>query len=294
MGYGHHALQLLCQFYNGHQAEENKTLNSSFDNPSLLLQLQDLQQEPLDYIGVSFGLTLELFKFWKKNGFTPLYIRQTENEVTGENTCIMVKGLKSETTKWLPDFYSDFLQRFTALLMSSFSLVPPSVALVIFKYPHLRQQKVLTSEELQFHLSERSLQRINAFCYQNENHLMILDLLPIISKLYFLGYVKDLFLNAIQESVLMCFGLQGRSEEEVAAELDIESEQVMMLFRKSIKKIMKILDLKEPDDKDYEKIKAHKQSKILNQLREVAPVCEFKRNGNFENTSSQSKRVKKY
>ncbi|GFY69743.1 RNA cytidine acetyltransferase [Trichonephila inaurata madagascariensis] len=294
MGYGHHALQLLCQFYNGYRAEENKTLNSSFDNPSLLLQLQDLQQEPLDYIGVSFGLTLELFKFWKKNGFTPLYIRQTENEVTGENTCIMVKGLKSETTKWLPDFYSDFLQRFTALLMSSFSRVPPSVALVIFKYPHLRQQKVLTSEELQFHLSKRSLQRINAFCYQNENHLMILDLLPIISKFYFLGYVKDLFLNTIQESVLMCFGLQGRSEDEVAAELDIESEQVMMLFRKSIKKIMKRLDLKEPVDQDYEKIKAHKQSKILNQVREVAPVCEFKRNGHFENTSSQSKRVKKY
>ncbi|GFR30827.1 RNA cytidine acetyltransferase [Trichonephila clavata] len=294
MGYGHHALQLLCQFYNGHRAEETKILNSSFNNPSLLLQLQDLQQEPLDYIGVSFGLTLELFKFWKKNGFTPLYIRQTENEVTGENTCIMVKSLKSETTKWLPDFYSDFLQRFTALLMSSFSRLPASVALIIFKYPHLRQLKVLTSKELQFHLSDRSLQRINAFCNQNESHLMILDLLPIISKFYFLGYVKDLYLNMIQESVLICFGLQGRSEDEVAAELDIESEQVMMLFRKSIKKIMKRLDLKEHVDQDCEKNKAYKQSKILNQVRELSPVCKFKRNVSFENIFSHSKRVKKY
>jgi len=43
--------------------------------PPLLLKLSERPPERLDYIGVSFGLTGPLLKFWKKAGFIPLYIR---------------------------------------------------------------------------------------------------------------------------------------------------------------------------------------------------------------------------
>lgn len=43
--------------------------------PPLLLKLSERPPERLDYIGVSFGLTGPLLKFWKKAGFVPLYIR---------------------------------------------------------------------------------------------------------------------------------------------------------------------------------------------------------------------------
>jgi N-acetyltransferase 10 len=43
--------------------------------PPLLLKLSERPPERLDYIGVSFGLTGPLLKFWKKSGFIPLYIR---------------------------------------------------------------------------------------------------------------------------------------------------------------------------------------------------------------------------
>ncbi|GFT50430.1 RNA cytidine acetyltransferase [Nephila pilipes] len=281
MGYGSHALQLLCQFYSGRFSVESKSSNSL--NPSLLLELQDLHQEPLDYIGVSYGLTLELFKFWKKNGFTPLYMRQTANEITGENTCIMVKCLNRETSKWLPDYYSDFLERFTALLMSSFKHLPPSVALTVFKYPHLRQQKVLTSGALQFQLSQRSLQRINAFCYNNADHLMILDLLPTISKLYFLGYFKGLSFNFIEESVLMCFGLQGRADDETAVELNIEPEQVITYLRKCTKKIMNSLNVKNPLDQSSKNTEVHELSEVSKQVGKLTSMHKFKRKGNFGN-----------
>ena len=65
----------------------------------LLKKLSEVKPPSLDYIGVSFGLTSELFKFWKKNSFFPTYIRQTINEVTAEHTCSVLKALKNESNE---------------------------------------------------------------------------------------------------------------------------------------------------------------------------------------------------
>jgi hypothetical protein len=46
--------------------------------PPLLLKLAEVQPERLDYLGVSFGATPPLYKFWKKCGFAPVYLRQTK------------------------------------------------------------------------------------------------------------------------------------------------------------------------------------------------------------------------
>ncbi len=48
--------------------------------PPLLQQLHEVdppRAPPLDYIGVAFGVTHDLFRFWKRNAFLPLYLRQT-------------------------------------------------------------------------------------------------------------------------------------------------------------------------------------------------------------------------
>lgn len=46
--------------------------------PPLLLKLNEVKPERLDYVGVSFGATSPLFKFWKKCDFVPVYMRQTQ------------------------------------------------------------------------------------------------------------------------------------------------------------------------------------------------------------------------
>lgn len=43
--------------------------------PPLLLKLSERRPESLDYIGVSFGVTEPLLKFWKRAGFVPVYLR---------------------------------------------------------------------------------------------------------------------------------------------------------------------------------------------------------------------------
>jgi len=75
--------------------------------PPLLQRLSERAPENLDYLGVSYGITPLLFKFWKRSGFVPLYMRQTTNDLTGEHSCVMIRGLNKnmeETGRWLGDF----------------------------------------------------------------------------------------------------------------------------------------------------------------------------------------------
>lgn len=40
---------------------------------------------------MSFGLTEELFNFYEKEGYAPVYLRQTANELTGEHSCVLLR-----------------------------------------------------------------------------------------------------------------------------------------------------------------------------------------------------------
>lgn len=42
--------------------------------PPLLVHLRERRPEKLHYLGVSFGLTRDLFRFWRKHNFYPFYI----------------------------------------------------------------------------------------------------------------------------------------------------------------------------------------------------------------------------
>lgn len=97
MGYGARALELLKRYYEGSMSclddddspvdqkirplpEEDvgileETIEPRKSLPPLLLKLTERRPERLAYIGVSYGLTLPLLKFWKRAGFVPVYLR---------------------------------------------------------------------------------------------------------------------------------------------------------------------------------------------------------------------------
>ena len=41
----------------------------------ILQKLSERRPIPIHYLGTSFGLTKELYNFWRKNKFVPLYLR---------------------------------------------------------------------------------------------------------------------------------------------------------------------------------------------------------------------------
>jgi N-acetyltransferase 10 len=79
--------------------------------PPLLLKLSERQAEHLSYLGVSFGLTSDLLRFWKKLGYLPVYLRQTPNELTGEHSMIVLKELnknesRNSSDSWLYQYFT--------------------------------------------------------------------------------------------------------------------------------------------------------------------------------------------
>jgi len=122
MGYGSKALELIEKFFEGKivsfddsveisdfetfdynrdtTTEKTEDLHNESVKPKkqlkpLLKKLTEVRPPHVDYLGVSFGITQELYNFWKKNQFSPVYIRQSMNELTGEHTCIMIKPLET-------------------------------------------------------------------------------------------------------------------------------------------------------------------------------------------------------
>lgn len=70
--------------------------------------------ERLHYLGVSFGLTQQLYNFWHRAGFRPVYLRQSASETTGEHTAVLLRPLvhpEVEGTAWLDPFVTDFRVR---------------------------------------------------------------------------------------------------------------------------------------------------------------------------------------
>lgn len=58
-------------------------------------------------------------RFWKRAGYVPLYVRQTTSELTGEHSCVMVRGLNSSTEQdleWLAEFAKGLLVLFSVSL----------------------------------------------------------------------------------------------------------------------------------------------------------------------------------
>lgn len=69
----------------GSAALHDETLAPRAALPPLLLNLGERPPEALQYLGTSFGLTQQLFSFWHRSGYKPVYVRQTASDITGDH-----------------------------------------------------------------------------------------------------------------------------------------------------------------------------------------------------------------
>lgn len=59
-------------------------------------------EDELDYLGVGFGATPELLRFWRKNGYRTVHLATSRNESSGEHSALLVRPL-SESGERLHD-----------------------------------------------------------------------------------------------------------------------------------------------------------------------------------------------
>ncbi|XP_007111426.1 RNA cytidine acetyltransferase [Physeter macrocephalus] len=270
MGYGSRALRLLQMYYEGRfpcleekvlePSQEIHTVSSEAvslleeavtprkDLPPLLLKLNERPAEHLDYLGVCYGLTPRLLTFWKRAGFVPVYLRQTPNDLTGEHSCIMLKTLMDEDEAdqgaWLSAFWKDFRRRFLALLSYQFSTFSPSLALNILQNRNIGKpmQPALCREELEALFLPYDLKRLEMYSRNMVDYHLIMDMIPAISRMYFLNQLGDLALSAAQSALLLGIGLQHKSVDQLEKEIELPSGQLMGLFNRIIRKVVKLFN----------------------------------------------------
>jgi N-acetyltransferase 10 len=274
MGYGSRALSLLVDFYDGKLASlsesapveietmkrvteedlESATLQTdsikvreASEMPPLFARLSELASPKLDYVGVSYGLTSQLHKFWKRQSFVPVYLRQTPNDLTGEHTCIMLRSLETTSSdgSWVAAFAKDFQKRFLSLLSYQFRSFPSVTSLSIEESASHGadldtdlQATPVTKAELDALFSPFDLKRLDSYANNMLDYHVILDMLPSIATLYFTGRLKSqIKMSGVQVALLLAVGLQRKEFSEVEKELNLSSSQLMAMFVKVVRKV---------------------------------------------------------
>ncbi|EGX89903.1 nucleolar ATPase Kre33, putative [Cordyceps militaris CM01] len=270
-GYGSKAVELLIAYYEGKFANLSEDEDQVMDDrvsrstnaelsktsllddnivvrdalPPLLNSLSHKRPDKLDYIGVSYGLTKELQKFWKRSSFAPVYLRQTANDLTGEHTCVMLRPLETgDDPSWLGEFSRDFQRRFISLLSYQFRTFNVQMALSIDEAASagakLDNTEVapLTKEELDRHMTPFDLKRLESYANNMLDYHVILDLLPTIANLYFNGKLKQgVNLTGIQKGIVMAMGLQRKDFDAASRDLTVPAPQLMAMFIKVLRKV---------------------------------------------------------
>ncbi|KAG1346399.1 putative RNA cytidine acetyltransferase 1 [Cocos nucifera] len=216
--------------------------------PPLLVHLHERRPEKLHYLGVSFGLTRDLFRFWRKHNFYPFYIGHIPSAVTGEHTCMILKSLNNDEIEvgesgqsgFLAPFYRDFRQRFMRLLGSTFHALDYKLAMSILaskiNFPEQEPTTNGTLKPMGDLLSPYDMKRLEAYTNNRVDYHMILDLVPILAHQFFQEKLP-VTLSPVQASVLFCMGLQNHDITYIKEEMKLEREQILSLFIKVMKKL---------------------------------------------------------
>jgi N-acetyltransferase 10 len=302
MSYGTRALELLRDFYLGRlvsfgegegeeegvaaeidagrgareESGEGALLAARKEHPPLLVPLSDLRPPELHWLGVSYGLTLPLFNFWHKSGYLPVYIRQTQNDVTSENTVVMLCELREglARARWAEAFVADFQKRFVALLgCPELRCMDLALALSVLAAAsaHLRggggggggdgeegggppaaappaappspfAPPPLAAPELALFFTPHDMRRMDAYNRGQIDYHTVLDMMPDVARLALGGRLPALRLPHAQMAVLVGVGCQRNDVAAVAAALGLQTNQALALLGKAVKRVAAALN----------------------------------------------------
>ncbi|KZV17283.1 hypothetical protein F511_27535 [Dorcoceras hygrometricum] len=227
--------------------EEN--INPRTHLPPLLVPLRDRRPEKLHYLGVSFGLNLDLFRFWRKHNFAPFYISSVPNNVTGEHSCMVLKPLNNDDIEtsgsdplgFFSPFSEEFRKDFTKLLARTFCRMEYKLAMSILD-PKINFSEVdlSSSGSISGILSPLAMERLEAYTNNLVDYRMTATFVDDLSRAYFWGKIPTT-LSYAQASVLLCIGLQGKDISCIESEMKLERQQIMSLYMKVMKKFYKLL-----------------------------------------------------
>lgn len=182
-----------------------------------------------DWIGVSFGASLKLIKFWRKFGFSIVQIRPNRSKETGEWNVVFLKPLSTSASKIIDQVSQDFIFQFIPLLNQSLFEMKPELAVEI-----LRSCSSTTTYKPV--ITGSGKYRLERYIQGHLNFLLAVDVLQELTISYFVN-PKQIKLSSAQELILTSRILQGRTWSQSLGKTGLSREATFGLLRKGIKKI---------------------------------------------------------
>ena len=237
----------------------NESLKPRKGMPPLLASLGERRPERVHWVGAAFGLTQELFNFWKRRGFAALYLRQTASETTGECSCVMVREIHGDNEGegapahgWLAPFAADFRVRYASLLAGPFRSHHPALVLSLLQ-PKLQWSDAESAAGAPPSavpradgqpLSPHDLRRLASYAAALSDHHLVRDLVPPLARAFFGGRVP-VTLSHAQAALLAVIGMQQREMEDAESALGLPGPQAMALFNKAMRRMLACLSASE-------------------------------------------------
>ena len=101
----------------------------------------------------------------------------------------------------------------------------------------MEERKNLSKDQIELFITKYDFKRLEKYSKNMVNYSMIIDLIPTLAKLFF---NNQLFvsLSYIQAGVLLGVGLQNKNFDTIREEFDIETNQILAMFNKMVKKFV--------------------------------------------------------
>lgn len=192
--------------------------------------IEEARGMQLDYVGASFGATVSLLKFWMKNGFLPMHMTTSMNEVSAEYSVAVIKPLNEKFEKELREMRKEFMKRFMYWLIEPLRDLNSRVALMILDS--------YEGEEIDLGIDEKELSRLLAYIWKaGLTYKTVKDCLFKLSYNFFLSNRKKI-LNEEERLLLLTKNLQCKSWDRVANIMGKNEEKCKEMLIEVVKKIV--------------------------------------------------------
>ncbi|MFX1297592.1 MAG: GNAT family N-acetyltransferase [Promethearchaeota archaeon] len=191
-----------------------------------------------DWVGTSYGLNLELLRFWEKNGYKVIHLSSRMTPSTGEYPIVMIKPLSPKSEKILNLLRQEFKFKIFEWFRTIYYNLPPHLAIEIFE----STQKLEDPNIFALTITENQKERLNAFFSGILDYSSTSDVVIQVLKYYFLNFEKDTVnLSQKQKEVIMMRCLQARTWQQTLDYSKLEYKVANGLLRKAIRKIYRIM-----------------------------------------------------
>ncbi|CAK9093151.1 unnamed protein product [Durusdinium trenchii] len=168
-----------------------------------------------DWLGVSFGLTAQLFRFWSRAGYRPVVMSNTPNDQTGEMSIKMLLPISAALQRALPAIMPLFGTSFYRRLPTCFRHLDPMLVVEILALCPAANSGTWQASSLE----ASKLEKLATARKPVEEVARNYDVFACLASAYFFGCLAGLRFSKTEEAALCAIGGQMLSLAEAAERL---------------------------------------------------------------------------